>query len=120
MVKFQKSKFLCVIFILLLTLISGCISDTSNQENNSNPSIPSNNAPKTIEIIGSYETQTINDPSTKILLDVVGSYNHLTVTVTTNLISIDITGSYNVIEVSKQHSFTQDLVGSGNSITYYD
>ena len=98
-----------VVIILIAVGLSGCTDEITNEINS-----------KTVDITGSYITQTVHDTESPIIIDIVGSYCEITVTEETNLIEIDITGSYNTISVSKSHSYSSDITGIDNEIVYYD
>jgi len=106
----MKSKFLCVIIILSSILLSGCIQD------NNSTTLPG----KVISISGVSNNRIINDLNDLISLDITGINNNITVTSETNLVRITMSGTDNIVHVSRHHSFTQDVTGVGNIISFYD
>ncbi len=99
-----------IILVFLMVCFSGC-NEISNSVSDKK---------RTIDIVGTYIEQTVNEPEKMVILDIVGSYITITITKNTNLIQIDVTGSYNTVIVSTSLSFDMDLVGTDNNVEYYD
>lgn len=73
-----------------------------------------------IDLVGSSQTKTINNPNQIISIDLTGSNNKISVTKETQISLIDVVGSNNLFTLCKNHSPKIDETGSGNVFNYLD
>ncbi len=121
MAKHKKTNWPAIIIVAIIVLgiayivNLGVSQDYSSQNNNYN----SNNSLE-IDLVGSSQIKTINNPNQIVSIEIVGSSNQITVTKETQISLIDIVGSNNLFNLCKTHSPKVDETGSGNIFNYLD